>query len=39
MDMNILRSVKEVTRRQRSTNPRPNVHVLGLHQKLPPADG
>ena len=37
--MYIPRSVKEGTRRQRSTNPGPNVHVLGLYQKMQPTDG
>ena len=32
--MYIPRSVKEGTRRQGSTNPGPNVCVLGLHQKM-----
>ena len=39
MDKNIPRSVKEGTRTQRSTNPGPNVHVLGLHQKMLQAGG
>ena len=38
-NMYIPRSVKEGTRRQRSTNPGPNVHVLGLYQKMQPTDG
>ena len=29
----------EGTRGKRSTNPVPNDHVLGLHQKMPQADG
>ena len=34
MDIYIPRYVKAGTSRQRSTNPRPNVNVLGLYQKL-----
>ena len=34
MDIYISRCIKAGTSRQRSTNPRPNVNVLGLHQKL-----
>ena len=36
--MNIPGSVKEETRTQTSTNSEPNVHVLGLHQKILQAD-
>ena len=37
MDMNITLNVKEETRTQKSTNPVPNVHMLGL-LKMPQAD-
>ena len=38
MNMYIPRSVKERIRGQRSANPGPNVHVMGLHQKMPQGD-
>ena len=38
IDICIPRSVKEGTRRKRSTNPGPNFYVLGLHQKMSEAD-
>ena len=37
--MYIPRSVKEGTRRQRSTSPGPNVHAIGLHQKMLHTEG
>ena len=39
IDMNIPRTVKEGSRTQRASNRGPNVHVLGLHQKIPQVDG
>ena len=36
LDLSVL---QDLTRRQRSTNPGPNAHVLSLHQKTPQADG
>lgn len=39
MNMYIPRSVKEGTRRQRSTSPGPNVHAIGLHQKMLHTEG
>ena len=39
MDTNIPSSVKGRNRTHWSTNPRPSIHVLGLHQEILQVDG